>query len=343
MSLGFGVKRISSAMSPNTPPTYLITAASGHIGQRLVPLLLSQAARPTLILPTNNPDKLKSRLNSHGDDARVRVVHGNVQDPVFLEETLKAHGVTATFVCLTGENELMVTLNFFDAMKRAETVKHLVYLSACGDFGLDAIEAGHLRDVASGHVLVKHIIEAKLRYGVTERSQPGGFSWTIIGPSLFFDNDLRSKESILKQGFFDEPLGSKGVSRVDPADIALATANALQDDGHVWAGKKIMIGSLETYTSTDTARLWSKVLGTEITAAKSDEEGLVEFEKLFRTRVNSIWARDMRLMYDYFEQNGFGMTETEHQEQVKLLGRSPASYEEFINKTVKKWKMDVSE
>jgi uncharacterized protein YbjT (DUF2867 family) len=330
-------------MSPNTPPTYLITAASGHIGQRLLPLLLAQPARPTLILPTNNPDRLKSQLGSYENDARVRVVHGNIQDPVFLEETLKAHGVTATFVCLTGENELMVTLNFFDAMKRAETVKHLVYLSACGDFGLDAIQAGHLRDVASGHVLVKHIIEAKLRYGVAERSQLGGFSWTIIGPSLFFDNDLRSKASILKQGFFDEPLGSKGVSRVDPADIALATANALQDDGHVWAGKKIMIGSLETYTSTDTARLWSKALGTEIMAAKSDEEGLVEFEKLFRMRVNSIWARDMRLMYEYFEQNGFGMSETEHQEQVKLLGRSPASYEEFINKTAEKWKMDVSE
>ena len=44
-----------------------------------------------------------------------------------------------------------------------------------------------------------------------------------------------------------------------------------------------------------------------------------------------------------FERNGFGMSETEHQEQVKLLGRSPASYEEFINKTAEKWKMDVSE
>lgn len=330
-------------MTSHTPPTYLITAASGHIGQRLVPLLLAQPARPTLILPTNNPDKLKLQLGSNGNDARIRVVHGNIQDPDFLETTLKTHAVTATFVCLTGENELMVTLNFFDAMKHAQTVKHLVYLSALGNFDLDAIQAGQLQDVSSGHVLVKHIIEAKLRYGVTERNHPGGFSWTIIGPSLFFDNDLRSKENMLKQGFFDEPLGSKGVSRVDPEDIALATANALQDDGHIWAGKKIMIGSLETYTSTDTARLWSEALGTEITAAKSDEEGLVEFEELFRKRVNSTWARDMRLMYEFFERNGFGMTETENKDQVKLLGRSPASYEEFVKKTAEGWKKVPSE
>ncbi|KAM0431290.1 hypothetical protein ACHAPT_005261 [Fusarium lateritium] len=329
-------------MSPSTTPTYLITAASGHIGQRLVPLLLAQTARPTIVLPTNNPDRLKSQLGSHATDARVKVVHGNIQDPVFLETTLKAHGVTATFVCLTGENELMVTLNFFDAVKHAKTVKHLVYLSACGNFGLDAIREGHLRNVAAGHVMVKHIIEAKLHYGLPERSQPGGFSWTIIGPSLFFDNDLRSKGSLLKEKVFDEPLGSKGASRVDPADIALAAANALQDDGHVWTGKKIMIGSLETYTNTDTARLWSKALGTEITPAASDEETLTEFEKLYRTRVNSIWARDMRLMYELFDKQGFGMTETEYEEQVKLLGKRPSSYEEFIKKTSEEWKGDVS-
>ncbi|RSM08920.1 hypothetical protein CEP52_004377 [Fusarium oligoseptatum] len=329
-------------MSSDTPSTYLITAASGHIGQRLVPLILAQDTRPTIILPTNNPDRLKSQLGSYGNDARVKVVHGNIQDPIFLETTMRAHGVTATFVCLTGENELMVTLNFFDAMKRAETVKHLVYLSACTNFDLDAIQAGHLKDVTAGHVLVKHIIEAKLRYGLLERDQPGGFSWTIIGPSLFFDNDLRSKGSMLKQGFIDEPLGNKGVSRADLADIALATANALQDDGRVWAGKKVMIGSLKTYTSTDTARLWSEALGAEITAAKSDEEGLAEFEKLYRTRVGSVWARDMRLMYEFFERNGFGMTEAEHQEQVKLLGKNPANYEEFIKKTAGEWKRDAS-
>ncbi|KPM43935.1 hypothetical protein AK830_g2573 [Neonectria ditissima] len=329
-------------MSSNTSPTYLITAASGNIGKRLVPLLLSQPSKPTLVLPTSNPDRLASQLQPKADDPHVKIIHGDVQDPIFLESTFKAHHVTAVFLCLTGENELMVTLNFFDAVKQAETVKHLVYLSACGDFDLDAIRAGNLRGNAAGHVLVKPIVEAKLRYGLAEsREQPGGFSWTIIGPSLFFGNDLRSKQSILKQGFFDEPLGRAGVSRVDPGDIALAVSNALQDDGKVWAGKKIMIGSLETYSSTAVAKLWSDALGIDVTPAKSDKDGLAAFEELYRPRIKAVWARDLRLMYEWFEIHGFGMTEAEFQDQVTLLGKKPSSYEGFVSKTAEDWKVEL--
>ncbi|KAL6411074.1 hypothetical protein AUP68_07513 [Ilyonectria robusta] len=326
-------------MSPNSSPTYLLTAASGNIGKRLVPLLLSHPSKPTIVLPTRDADRLTLQLFTKTNGSRVQIVQGDIQDPVFLETTLKAHAVTATFVCLTGENELMATLNFFDAVRRVETVKHLVYLSACGDFDLDAIRAGNLRDNAAGHVLVKPIIEAKLRYGLAApRSQPGGFSWTIIGPSLFYDNDLRSKQSMLKQRFFDEPLGSKGVSRVDPGDIALAVTNALQDDGQVWASKKIMIGSLARYTNVEVAKLWSEALGIEITPAMSDEEGLAAFEAHYRGIVNSVWARDLRLMYEFFDAQGFGMSEDEYQDQVALLGRSPSSYEEFVTKAAESWK-----
>ncbi|KAM5344549.1 hypothetical protein ACJ41O_013084 [Fusarium nematophilum] len=326
-------------MSSSVSPTYLITAASGNIGKRLIPLLLSQPSKPTIILPTRNPDRLTSQLNAKAIESRVKVVHGDIQDAVFIENTLKFHRVTAAFVCLTGENELMVTINLFDAMRRAGTVKHLVYLSACGDFSLEAIQTGAIRDIAASHVLVKHIIEAKLRYGLPgPRGQPGGFSWTIIGPTLFFDNDLRSKQSMLDRGFFDEPLGSRGVSRVDPGDIALAAANALEDDGKAWASKKVMIGSLETYTNVQVAKLWAEALGTDITPAMSDEDGLVAFEEHFTTVMSPMWARDMRLMYEWFGEQGFAMSEDEYQEQVALLGRVPASFEEFVRKTAEEWK-----
>ncbi|KAF7554934.1 hypothetical protein G7Z17_g2548 [Cylindrodendrum hubeiense] len=326
-------------MSPNSSPTYLLTAASGHIGNRLVPLLLSHPSKPNIVLPTRDVARLTSQLLTKANGPRVQIVEGDIQDPIFLEATLKTHGVTATFVCLTGENELMATLNFFDAVRRVETVKHLVYLSACGDFDLDAIRAGTLRNNAAGHVLVKSIIESKLRYGLTvPQSQPGGFSWTIIGPSLFYDNDLRSKQSMLEQGFFDEPLGSKGVSRVDPGDIALAVSNALQDDGKVWANKKIMIGSLARYTNLEVAKLWSEAIGIEITPALSDEEGLATFEEHYRGILSPVWARDLRLMYELFDAQGFGMSEDEYRDQVALLGRSPTSYEEFVRKTAESWK-----
>ncbi|KAF4973200.1 hypothetical protein FSARC_452 [Fusarium sarcochroum] len=330
-------------MASNNSPVYLITAASGHIGSHLIPVLLSQQPKPTLVLPTRNPDRLNSQLGTNANDTHVKIIHGDIEDPAFVETLVTENGITAAFLCLIGENELMVTLNIFDALKHGETVKHIVYLSACSDFDLEPIRAGKLGQMWAGHVLVKPIIEAKLRYGLPPRSQPGGFSWTILGPSLFFTNDLRSKKRMLDQGLFDEPLGSKGVSRVDPADIALAAANALQDDGKLWSGKKIMIGSLETYTNEKVAKLWSEATQTKVSFLASDRSGLETFEKNHTPVVGKIWARDMRLMYEYFEAEGFGMTDEEYLDQVELLGRAPASYEDFVKSTGKGWRTSSAE
>jgi uncharacterized protein YbjT (DUF2867 family) len=321
--------------------TYLITAPSGNIGTHLVPLLLSRASKPTIVLLTSNAERLRSQLPENVSEDRVKIAHGDIQDPIFVETTARRYGATAAFVCLTGENELMLTMNFFNALQRAGSVKHVVYVSGCGGYGLDAISraaGGALQKNTSGHVVVKYIIEAKLRHGVPPRSEQGGFSWTILGPTLFFSNDLRSKKALLERAFFDEPLGDKGVSRVDPADIALAAANALEDDGKVWGGKKVMIGSLETYTNKDTAKLWSSALGAEVTAILSDKEGLDATEEYFRNFLSPMWARDLRLMYEYFGQEGFGMTQTEYDDQVALLGKAPSSYEEFVRTTAEGWK-----
>lgn len=146
-------------------PCYFITAASGHIGQRLVPLLLDHPTKPKLVLPTTNAERLKCQLPPNHDSSRVAIIEGNIQDPEFVQNTLVKHKVTGVFLCLTGDNELFITMNFFDAVKKADTVKHLVYLSACGDFTLEAIQGGMLRHASFGHGSVKFLTEAALKYG----------------------------------------------------------------------------------------------------------------------------------------------------------------------------------
>lgn len=173
---------------------------------------------------------------------------------------------------------------------------------------------------------------------IPARGQKGGFTYTTLGPTLFFDNDLRSKKSILDSHLFDEPIGSKGVSRVDPADIALGVVKAFEDDGKQWHDQKIMIGSRKAYTNTEIQQIWSKALGKEIKVAQSDEAGLTDFEQHFRKAVGPSWARDMRLMYELFENVGFSMTEDQYKIQVEFLGKEPSSYEEFVEATVKNWK-----
>ena len=319
-------------------PSYLITSASGNIGRRLVPLLLSHPSKPTLVLPTSNAERLTSSLPSDTDKSRVHILEGSVQDPIFVDAALKDHHVTGVFLCLTGTDELFTTFNFLDSIKRSGTVKHLVYLSATGDYSLDAQQNGLLTHVTCAHVAVKFIIEAKLKHGLLSRDQKGGFSWTILGPSLFFDNDRLEQHRLLQGEPFGQPLGSKGSSRVSEDDIALAVVKSFEDDGKQWGGKKIMIGSLQRYTNKDVARLYSQALGKDIKTTPSDLASLDAAEKIFTTIRGPAWGRDLRLMYELIEEAGpFVMTEEQYQEQIDLLGKEPESYEKYVEATAKRW------
>ncbi|KAK7192393.1 hypothetical protein DPSP01_004977 [Paraphaeosphaeria sporulosa] len=319
-------------------PSYLITAANGHIGMRLIPLLLAHPSQPTLVLPTSNSARLTSSMPANVDRSRVHILEGSVQDPMFVEAAIKDHNVTAVFLCLTGPDELFTTFNFLDCIRRSGTVKHLVYVSAASDLSLEAQQSGLLKDIYCAHVAVKFIVEAKIMHGLLPREQNGGLSWTILGPTLFFSNDLSVQREMLEEGLFDEPLGSKGVSRVSEKDVALAAVKALEDDGKQWGGKKIMIGSLQTYTNQDTARLWSQALGRDISPTLSDKASLDEWEPRFAKKVGHAWGRDVRLMYEIFEEMPFGMTEEQYKEQVVLLGKEADSYEEFVETTSREWK-----
>ena len=62
------------------------------------------------------------------------------------------------------------------------------------------------------------------------------------------ENDKRAKGAMMSSGFFPEPIGMAGVSRVACRDIALGVAKAVEDQGRVWDRKKIMIGTKQTYT-----------------------------------------------------------------------------------------------
>ncbi|KAL1604914.1 hypothetical protein SLS60_004455 [Paraconiothyrium brasiliense] len=319
-------------------PSYLITAASGHIGKRLVPLLLSHPSRPTLVLPTSNAARLTSLLPADVDESRVHILEGSVQDPAFIDAALKDHKVTSVFLCLTGSDELFTTFNFLDCLRQSGTVKHLVYLSACGDYSLEAQESGFLKEIYCAHVAVKFIVEAKIKHGLLPRDQEGGFSWTILGPTLFFGNNFEVQREMLQDGVFDHPIGSKGVSCVSEDDIALAVIKAFEDDGKQWGGKKVMLGSLQTYTNEEVARLWSRALGKEIKPRYSDKASLDAFEQSFKKKAGPAWGRDLRLMFEWFEAMPFGMTQEQYRDQVALLGKEAESYEKFVEATAKQWK-----
>ncbi|KZL69631.1 family transcriptional regulator [Colletotrichum incanum] len=311
----------------------LVTAGSGNIGTRLIPLLINDSSKPKIIVPTSDSAKLLSLIPSASGE-QVVLEEGNIKDPRWFQSTISKHSVTSVFLCLTGSDELFTTMNCFDILIKSPSVKHLVYLSACGDYSPSSlIDSGMMQAMCASHVAVKFLLEAKLRHGLPSNS----LTYTILGPSLFFSNDIRSKDSLLEKGFYAEPLGSKGVSRVDTSDIALGAYNALKDQGRKHGGRKFMIGSLKTYTNVEIADLWSNGLGRDVEVAGSDMESLETFETHMSSSIGPAWGRDMRLMYELFETVGLGMSEDDYESQVELLGKEPEDYAQFVKDTAKSW------
>ncbi|OIW30570.1 NAD(P)-binding protein [Coniochaeta ligniaria NRRL 30616] len=317
----------------------LITSASGNIGQKLIPLLLStpSTASHTLVLPTRDAARLRSNLalpDSLWDRPNLIVAEGDTSNAPWLESLLRTHAVDTVFSNFAFVEELILTLNLWSACEAAG-VKHLIYLSACVDTSLEAVRAGALRNVLAAHVAYKFPAEQRLVYG----SPP--FSWTILGPSLFFQNDVRVKASLLGEGVYNWSMGSKGMSRVDTADIALGVLRAVEDGGRAWGGKKIMIGSREPYTGERVAKIWSAALGKDVRSVGAGPEDLKRLEEELLPHAGGAWARDLVMMIREFDMDGFGMTEEQYQEQVRFLGKEASSYEEFVRETAAAWKAEA--
>lgn len=323
----------NSTMSTHT---ILITAPGGHIGTELVPALL-ETGRAKLILPTSNPERLKSALPTDSNESNTTVVKGSIKDPVWIESLLREHGVDTVFLCLTGPDEALTTFNFFDAMHKAGTVRHLINVSAGADFVSAEGTKRLFSACSSEHVLVKSTMELKLLHG--------NFGWktTVLGPMLFFSNDERSKGSLVAEGWFDEPLGEAGVSRVSTRDIAEVAKTVILAPEHKHAGTKIWIGSRKTYSGSEVSALWGQALGKDVRMVNSDQLGLQQFEDgMVAKGVPRDWGRDIRLMYELFGREGFAMPEEEYGRLCEVLGREPEDYEKWVLTTGKAWAAETN-
>ena len=173
----------------------------------------------------------------------------------------------------------------------------------------------------------------------------GDLPWVTsrLGPSLFFGDDLRSKDSMLSQDFINDPFGSKGVSRISEVDIAHATAQVIRDP-EAWAGKKVMLGTKHKYTDVEITNLWSDVLGRSLRMCGSDPASLLLVENHFEAMVTggadkepTGFGRSYTTMLESFDNVGFGMSDAEYDEQVKLLDREPEDYAKWVAETGKTW------
>lgn len=316
------------------PKTILLTSASGNIGKALVPLLLSQSPAPKLVLPTSDASKLKSAIPSLAQ-SNASIEEGSVKDPAWFQSLLTTHNVDTVFLCLTGTDELFISMNCVDAISRVPAVKKLIYLSISGDFTSEAGFIDTIRTRGYPHLFAKVLVEQRLKHATLP------FAWTVLGPTLFFSNDINQNPRIRSNNQLDTPLFEPAVNKVSLSDIALAIRNAMYDTSGTWNGKKVMLGTKTTYTGHDIKDIWSRATGKPVQGFFGTEEGMeifeTEFRKIWSSDAGKALVRDIRLVFEFLMRDGISISDEEYEEQKKLLGKEPDDYEAWVKETVASW------
>ena len=197
---------------------------------------------------------------------------------------------------------------------RAARVGHLAYLSVA---------------MPPGSEIIPHFAS---KLPVEEAVQASGLAWTILRPNNFFQNDRWFRDPITKFGVYPQPIGPRGLNRVDVRDIAEAAANALTRG----RGAGIVpLNGPRGLTGDDTARVYSELLGRTIRYGGDDLA-------VWAQQVSSVYppwmVEDFRAMYDYFIRFGLHASGRDFAAQEALLGHAPRGFEEYAAELVQEWR-----
>ena len=288
---------------------YLVIGGTGTVGSQVVSELAARKHQVKVL--TRSADKAKSLAPG------ASPVAGDIADPRTLRSVFAgADGVfMLNAVSTTETHEGLMALN--GAM--AAGIKRFVYMSV---HRMD--EALHLPHFGS-----KLPIETVLK--------GSGMPFTILRPNNFFQNDYWYKDAMLQYGVYPQPIGDRGLSRVDVRDIAEAAAIALTQPGH--EGKTMNLVGPKALTGSATAEIWSRALGKKIAYGGND---LDAWEQQALKMMPAWMVFDMKMMYRFFQEKGLLATDADVAAQTKLLGHGPRGFEAFTNETAKAWAAGVA-
>ena len=282
----------------------LVVGGTGTVGSEVVRQLMGRGEQVHVL--TRSPEHA-SKLPKG-----VTGVIGNLLDP----STLGAFdGMEAVFLL----NPVSTTETFEGILgvngARDGGAKRIVYLSVQL---LD--QAPHLP-----HFGGKIAVEAAV--------MKSGMEWTIVRPNNFYQNDLWFKDVMLQYGVYPQPLGSKGSSRVDVRDVAEVAVAALTTGAH---NRKIynLVGP-EAVTGESTAAEWSRALGKTIKYAGDD---LDAWEAQNRAYLPPATLYDFKLMYAFFQREGFQATPADLAQLTSVLGHPPRAFAAYASEMAKAWK-----
>jgi len=280
----------------------LVVGGTGTVGTAVVAQLRASGVEP----------RVMSRSAAKAAPLPAGTVHvaGDLAQPASLPAAFT--GVDGVFLLApVGSDETAQSLAGVDAAKAAGA-RHIVYLSVV---------------MPPGSEVIPHFAS---KIPVEQAVQSSGIPWTILRPNNFFQNDLWFRDAITTYGVYPQPIGPRGLNRVDVRDIAEAAANAFTRG----VGGVVPLNGPRGLTGDDTARVYSEILRRPVRYGGDD---LDVWAKQASATMPPWMVQDMRIMYDYFIRKGVHASGTDFAAQQNLLGHAPRPFEAFVQELADGW------
>jgi uncharacterized protein YbjT (DUF2867 family) len=298
----------------------LIVGATGTVGREVLKAAAKRNTRIRILV------RSKERLLDLPKN--VDVVVGDLSDSGSVQRALE--GISAAFyVSPHLDNEELIAEQF-TLLCNSKSIR-IIFVGVHVD-GINRCVRWIKRMVFSA--VMSHY-RSKLR--LSERVRQLAEDAVILMPTNFFQNDELIKDSILSDGLFPQPLGLKGINRVDCQDIAEAAMNALTDE-KIMAGAYPIVGP-KSLTGPECAAIWSNVIGNYSIGkgVRYCEDDLLwesSLEKNLDGKKRIDLLKTYRLIRK-FKLPTYGKHVAITQE---LLGRPPRSYKTYVEETFAQWR-----
>jgi NAD(P)H dehydrogenase (quinone) len=234
---------------------YLVTGASGHLGQLVINNLLETHKIPAskIIATTRNPEKL-ANLAAKG----VVVRAADFDNTANLAEAFK--GATRLLIISTDAldrpgHRLDQHRNAIAAAEK-EGVAHVIYTS--------------MPNPENSPLLIAPDHEGTEK-ALTASKLPG---WTILRNHWYFENLFYSLPHAIKSGTWYTAAGDGKIAHIAREDLAKAAAAALASNET--AKKTYTLSGKEARTTAEIAKLVSDAVGKPIAVVQVPLEGLVQ-------------------------------------------------------------------